>query len=301
MRRAFALVLGLALVVVAALGAAQVVRARLETSPQLRKGVARVASAQLGVELEVGALGVDLWPVGLRLVDAEVALPGGAQLELAATALQVEPGLLLLQGVPRVRAVSIDGPARLVAGALTLPGEIALELRPGESGEWSGEGRATLETGGTLIGSGRLDASGALRGELRLEGVEAAPFAVLIQDEDEAPAELAGLFDGELEPPRDGRPASLQLTSPAARIDVDPVRLDGPVALFVQLPRPASEPPARFAIDASKARVEYAGGPARATGDGASVQGRIVRRPEGGLRVEEIALKVNRFRGEMTR
>jgi hypothetical protein len=56
----------------------------------------------------------------------------------------------------------------------------------------------------------------------------------------------------------------------------------------------------RFALDASGARVEYAGNLAKASGQSASLTGRIVRSPDGGLRLEEVGLKVQRFRGEVS-
>ena len=88
-----------------------------------------------------------------------------------------------------------------------------------------------------------------------------------------------------------------------AEIRVGQASLDGPVALVAQLPvSPSSgDHGARFAIDASRARVENAGDIVQRAGRGASLVGRIVRDAHGRFRLEEVGLKVTSFEGEARR
>jgi hypothetical protein len=290
----------------------ELVRDRLEQSEALRQSLEGAVEAQLGAPLRAGPIEVLFWPAQLRLPAPVLELPAGARLALGETRVVLDVGSLL-RASARLEGVSVSGPARLTLAPLELAGELRVELRPGaESRGWSVDADGSLASGGRFRVRGVVDASRGFEGQVDLEDLNGEAFASLLASGPGEHARLVGVFRGRLELPASGEPPTLRLTSPQADILIPPVRLVGPVALVVELPAmdslSTSTPPApgsgavlapgRFAIDASDARVEYAGGLTEASGRGASVVGRVVRGSDGRLRVEEVALKIERFRGE---
>lgn len=298
MRRGLLAGLAVAVAGIAVLGGLELLRGRLARSERLRQSLEAATASQLGIRLEAGSLRVGLWPARLLLAQPDLAWRDGTRLSLSGVRVDVERAALL-GGVARVRSVALDGPARLRSPRLALAGSLRLELRPDPgSGAWTLDGRARLDGGGIVEVSGRVARGGGFEGGLRLDDVDGEPFASLLARGPEAPAFLRGRFDGRLEPGPGPALATLRLASPDAEIRVPPVRLTGPVALVARIPSSGAGPAGeRFAIDATRARVEYAGAMARGSGDGASVEGVLVRDADGRLRVEDVALRLQRFRG----
>lgn len=301
MRRALWAAVAVVALVAVALGGLVLLRGRLERSEGLRQSLEAAAASQLGVRLDAGPVRVGPWTARLRLARPELSWPDGRRLALSDVQLDVD-ARALLDGVARVRSVAAEGPARLELPRLALAGSLQLQLQPDPgSGAWRLEGRAVLDSGGVLEASGTLASAGAFEGELRLEGVDGAPFASLLARDPAAPASVRGRFDGRLEPGPAPAAATLRLRSEDAEIRIPPVRVAGPVALVARLPARGTGAGAaarqRFAIDATRARVEYAGAMARGTGDGASVEGWLARDADGGVRAEDVALRVQGFRG----
>jgi len=142
--------------------------------------------------------------------------------------------------------------------------------------------------------------AGGFAGEVVLDDVESAPFAPLLESEHSATPTLSGAYDGTLELAADA-PRVLRLASRKARVGIPPLSLEGPVALVAWLPGRAAdgEEPGRLRIDASGARVEYAGTRVHASGSGASVWARILRGADGRLRLDGVELHVEGFSGEL--
>lgn len=299
--RVLLLVLALSLSGVAGV---EVLRARLEQSGALRASLEGVARVQLGIVLRPGSIRVGFLPAGIRLRDASLELPGNARLVLGDVHIALDLGALL-EGEARLQGLSISGPARLVVRQLALDGDLDVDLRPGKGPHaWSLRADARLATGGTFAVLGGLADGGWFEGTVDLDGVAVEPFAVFLTSDRGEHPRLRGRYDGTFElPPVGGTLATLRLTSEAAEIRVGQAALVGPVALVAQLPvsLSSSDHGARFEIDATRARVEYAGGLVRGSGEGASLGGRIVRDLDGHLRLEEVGLKVTRFEGEARR
>ena len=288
--------------------ALELLRSRLESSQELRESLTGAVEAQLGAELVPGALSLHFLPASLVLDEAVLLFASGAQLELPVTRVLLDRGALL-RAQARLEAIELSGPARLRMDPLELAGSLRAKLVSGteeeseaEAGEgWHLDARLRLESGGTLSAAGPIDPVRGLIGDIRIEALEASPFAVLLGSDGEAAPELQGNFDGTLTLASESGPATLRLASAAALLNLSPLSLQGPVALVAELPAAGAGPSEhRFAVDASGARVEYVdgfakGGFAKASGRDASVEGQISRRPDGRLRVEGVRLKIQNF------
>lgn len=286
------------------MAALEVARGRLEESDALRESLAGAAAAQLGAELDPGPLEVGFWPARLHLESAVLVLSGGVRLELPPTRVEIDP-MPLLRGVASVRGLEVHGGARLRHRDGELAGTVAARVSPAAAASapgWVVDGEVALDSGGRLVARGSLGPGGRFAGTVEVEDVESAPFASFLSagGSPDGGTKLAGRYGGRLETPDVG-PATLRLTSADAVLDVPPLHVDGPVTLVAELPIAlASDPRAgRFAIDASQADVEYAGGVAKASGHGASLTGGIAREPDGRLRLEDVRLKVTRFEGQV--
>ncbi len=289
--------------------AALLLRVRLEASPALRDALVGAARAQLGVRFEPGEIRVCFRPGGLRLPRPVLELEDGARLALGETRIDVELASLLADR-PKIRGVRVTGDARLEgppapardpASVFGLAGDLELALSEvaGSPG-WSLQGALRPETGGTIDLLGQVDAQGFV-GEVTIEGVESAAFAPLLESGRSGTASLSGTYDGRFVRSA-GEPSVLRLASSGARIRIPPLSLEGPIALVAWLPANGDgQEPGRFQIDASRARVEYADAGTQASGSGVSIGGRIVPGAGGRLRLDEVALRVERFRGELTR
>jgi hypothetical protein len=295
--------IGLALAGVGSVVAVEALRARLEGSPRLHAAVSRAAEAQLGVILRPGPIEVRFVPPGLLLSGPTLslpgalpgALPGGVLFELPET--RVDSSLAdLLARRARFEGLSMSGLFRVVFRSLELTGDLRAELRSGSGpGVIALDAEATLDTGGRIVVDGRL-ASGRLDGDIRFEDLDGAPFAHLLRS-GEGDLEISGVFSGRLVLPTAGSPATVRLESSDAELRLPRFAITGPIALVAELP---DETGTRgFTVDASRARVEYAGAVTRAEGRGASVVGRIARARDGSLRLEDVALKIQQFRGEL--
>ncbi len=293
----------------AGVAAVQLLRTRLETSESLRGSLVAAVESQLGVRLDPGPLAVDFWPAGVTLSSPGVGLPGGGRIELPATRLDLDRGGLL-DGRAQLRSLrfvepgagSPARPARLERGGVALVGVLRGGLQPDPDGAgWRVDSTLALETGGSVALRGVASAAG-FRGSLEVDAVDGAPFEALLVSDRGEPARLRGRYSGRLELPAESPDApalaTLRLHSDAAEIRLPRLRLEGPVTLVAELPFETGEPRG-FAIDASRAQVEYAGARARARGDGASVEGRIARDDEGRWQLSEVALKIQGFRGEL--
>jgi hypothetical protein len=291
--------IGLALAGVGSVVAVEALRARLEGSPRLHAALSGAAEAQLGAILHPGPIEVRLVPPGLLLSGPTLslpgALPGGVLFELPET--RVDSSLAdLLARRARFEGLSMSGRSRVVFRSLELTGDLRAELRSGSGpGVIALDAEATLDTGGRIVVDGRL-ASGRLDGDIRFEDLDGAPFAHLLRS-GEGDLEISGVFSGRLVLPTAGSPATVRLESSDAELRLPRFAITGPIALVAELP---DETGTRgFAVDASRARVEYAGAVTRAEGRGASVVGRIARARDGSLRLEDVALKIQQFRGEL--
>jgi hypothetical protein len=280
----------------------EVVRSRLEQGGALRTSLEAAVRGQLGVGLRPGSIEVSFVPAQIRLRDAALDLPGNVKLVLGDVRCALALGALL-EGDARIQWLSISGPASLVHRQLRLDGELEVELRPGAAPHsWSLRAHAKLAEGGNVEASGGLLEGGAFEGTIDLEGVEVEPFAVYLASDRGRQPQLRGRYAGTFElPPAGGTLSTLRLASEAAEIHVAGASLVGPVALVAEIPVSlvSGDPDARFAIDATRARVEYAGVLVRGSARGASLGGRIVRDIDGRLRLEEVGLKVMRFEGEV--
>ncbi len=259
-------------------------------------------SSQLGVQLEAGDLEVSFWPARVRLAEPALALPARGRLTLGEAEIAVDLASLL-GGNARLLALRTFGPARIRYRRLELAGELRVLLEPAEAPlEWSLQADAAVASGGSFSLRGGLSSGGGFEGALELTEIESAPFASFLTSAEGERPKLAGRYSGNLELPQEGGGvATLRLASPDALLDVPPVRLEGPIALVAELPvaEASDESGGRFRIDATRARLDYAGGPAKASGQGASLGGRILREPGGGFRLEEVGLTVHRFQGQL--
>ena len=298
--------IGLVLAIAVLALAVELLRARLAGSEALRESLVGAAAAQLDVRLEPGPIDVQLRPPALLLASPVLELADGARVDLPATTVELAPGSLLA-GVARVTGVSMAGAARLRRERLELAGVVDGRLLPAaDAPGWSLEADVVLERGGRLALRGGVGASGGFVGEVALDEVEAAPFAVLLASDETGPPALRGSFDGRLLFAGADLPATLRIASAHADLALPPVSVSGPVALVAELPAataPAGPAGRRgFAIDASQARVEYlgeaAGGFTKASGRGASVEGSIVRESDGRLRLEDVSLRIQDFQAE---
>jgi len=283
----------------------ELLRWRLEGDPSLREGLEGAAASQLGASLTPGELRVELWPPGLRLAEPVLALAGGVRLELPETRIEADLGRLL-RGVADVRGLAVEGPFRLAYRGGRLEGRVSLVLRPGApSAAWQVDGEVEPDSGGRLAIDGELRDGGRFAGVVDVEHVESAPFSAFLSAEEERAGEpevrVSGRFSGRLDRSDPSGRASLRLTSDAALLSLPPVRLDGPVVLVAELPAEgvSEVAPGRLAVDATRARVDYAGSLAKASGRGASLTGGIVREPGGRLRLDDVRLQVSRFAGEI--
>ena len=203
-------------------------------------------------------------------------------------------------------------PAQLVVGAvppapgrgpragLELEGDLGLELERADTPRaWLLAARGRLGPDGRFSLRGDLTTAGEFDGEIELTDVESEAFGRLLQSPEGEPTTLDGRYSGRLVVSRASGSASLRLASPAARLDVPPLRLEGPVELDAQFPigEASDEGGGEFRIDASQARIVYAGGPARGSAGGGSLAGRISRDPDGGFRLEDVGLRVRGFQG----
>ena len=298
MRRA-----GLVLVALLAVSAVavEITRARLEGSDSVRASLEGAVSSQLGVALEAGDLEVSFWPAQVRLAEPALTLPGRGRLTLGEAEIAVDLASLL-GGNARLLALRIGGPARLRYRRLELGGDLRVELEPAEPPHaWSLEADGTVASGGSFSLRGGLSSGGGFEGTLELTETESEPFASFLKGAGGERPKLAGRYSGSLELSLDSGVATLRLASPQAILDVPPVRLEGPIALVAQFPmaEASDELGGRFRIDATRARVDYLGGPAQGSGRGGSLGGRILRDPGGGFRLEEVGLTVRRFRGQL--
>lgn len=297
-RTGLALAAALGISVLAALW----MRASLEESEALRESLEAAISSQLAVHLEAGELAVSFWPARLRLAKPVLVIPGRGRLTLGEAQIAVDRASLL-QGNVQMLALHLAGPALLEIDPLELAAELRLALEPGEASlAWRLEGDGTLASGGRFSLRGGFDSTGGFQGSLELTEAESGPFASLLTAAGGRPTKLAGRYSGSLElAGRDAGAVTLRLTSPDATLQLPPVRLQGPIALVAQLPVPQALDGSggRFRIDATRARVDYDGGPALASGQGGSVEGRILSAAGGGFRLEEVGLKVRRFRGRI--
>lgn len=291
---------GVTLLVVAVV-CIEVVGDRLAESDALRGGLERELSSELGVQLEVRDLAVSLWPASIRLSAPVLALPARGRLTLGEVEITVDLAALL-EGRARLRALRVQGPASLRAGELALAGELGIQLEPAESPlAWRLAAQGGVTSGGRFSLRGGLAAPGDFEGELDLADFESRPFGSLLRSAAGAPTELAGRYRGTLAVSRETGRASLRLSSPEALLDLPPLRLQGPLELDALFPiaEASEEAGGEFRIDASQARIAYAGGPARGSAGGGSVVGRISRDPDGGFRLEDVGLKVRGFRGQL--
>lgn len=289
--------------VVAAVGL-EAMRSGLERSEALRENIEAAAEAQLGTALRAGAIEVDFFPATLVLRGAVLELSGRTRVTLDETRVGVDLESLL-RGNARMRGLAVSGPARFEhpqLGSAALEGDLDLAIVPGAPPlDWALELEGRLASGGTFAAHGGFGAGGAFDGSIEISEVEGAPFAPFLTSDQGEPARLSGRFGGAFELARDGSLATLRLASARAEIALAPVVVRGPIALVAWLPgTSSSDGEGRFAIDASGARVEYAGGLAKASGQSASLTGRIVRAPNGGLQLEEVGLKVQKFQGEVS-
>ncbi len=291
---------GVALLVVAAV-CVEVVRDRLEGSDALRGGLELEISSQLGVQLEVRELGVSFWPAAVRLSAPVLVLPTRGRVTLGEVEIAVDP-VSLLQGHARLRALRLRGPANLRNAELELEGELWLELEPAEPPwVWRLAAKGSVLSGGHFSLRGGLTTAGNFEGEVELTDFESRPFGPLVQSAAGEPTAFAGRYSGMLAVSRETGSASLRLASPEARLEVPPIRLQGPVELDAWFPvvEASDEVGGEFRIDASQAHIVYAGGPARGSAGGGSLVGRISRDPGGGFRLEDVGLKVRGFRGQL--
>jgi hypothetical protein len=287
-------------VLLVGLASAAALRSRLSSSA-LRESLEATASAQLGIELESGELGLRLWPPVLELRAPVVELAGGVRLELAPARIEVALAPLL-DGVAEVRRLSLAGPARLVHRRGELAGQLVLELAPGAApGVWLLRAEAELRTGGRIAARGELGGGGRFAGSVEIEDVEATPFAAFLYGERGEAASASGRYRGRFEWSEPGLgPTTLRLASDETVLELAPVRLEGAVALQAELPASQVSDPGggRFELDATRARVDYAGSFAKASGRGASLRGGIVRESDR-IRLSDLRLKVLRFEGEV--
>ncbi len=295
------------LVLVALLGisivAVEIVRARLEGSNALRASLEGAVSSQLGVAVEVGDLEVSFWPAQVRLAEPALILPARGRLTLGSAAIAVDLASLL-RGDARPLALQTAGPARIRYRRLELDGELQVVLEPAEPPlAWSLQADGADASGGSFSLRGGLSSGGGFDGTLELTEIESEPFASFLTSAGSERPKLAGRYSGTLHLSRDGGGATLKLASPEALLEVPPIRLEGPIALVAQLPpaEASDELGGRFRIDATRARLDYAGGLAIGSGRGGSLGGRILREPGGGFRLEEVGLTVRRFEGELER
>ncbi len=306
LRGGVGVVLAIALVTVAVLGI-ELLRARLADSDALRESLIGAAASQLDARLEPGPVEVQFWPAALRLASPVLELADSSRVILPETTVALASGSLF-RGPARVTGASMSGPVTLQRGRLELSGLLDARLAPGESATgWTLDADVVLESGGRLELRGQLDPGGRFVGEVRLDAVNAAPFATLLSsDAAEHPA-LRGAFDGRLAFAGSDLPATLRIESPDADLALPPLSLSGPVALVAELPAVAAagaDGRRGFAVDASRARVDYVvgalgdGGFTKASGTGASVVGKIVREPDGRLRLEDVALRIRDFQAE---
>jgi hypothetical protein len=284
--------------------AVEVVRARLEGSDTLRASLEGAVSSQLGVAVEAGDLEVSFWPAQVRLAEPALILPARGRLTLGEASITVELASLL-KGNARLLALQIAGPARISTRRLELAGELRVVLEPAEPPlAWSLQAQGADASGGSFSVRGGLSSGGGFEGTVELTEIESEPFASFLTSAAGERPKLAGRYSGTLELSREGGGvATLTLASPEAFLDVPPVRLEGPIVLVAELPlaEASDEVGGRLRIDATRARVDYAGGPATGSGRGGSLGGRILREPGGGFRLEEVGLTIRRFQGEFER
>ena len=291
---------GVALLVAVAV-CVEVARERLEGSDALRRGLELEISSQLGVQLEVRDLSVSFWPASIRLSAPVLALPTRGRLTLGEVEIAVDP-VSLLEGRARLRALWLRGPATLRTGELELEGELWLELGPAEAPRvWSLAAKGSVTSGGRFSLRGGLTTAGDFEGEVELTDLESQPFGPLLQSAAGEPTALAGRYSGTLAVFRETGSARLRLASLEASLDVPPLHLHGPVELDALFPvaEASGEAGGEFRVDASHARVVYEGGPARGSAGGGSLVGRVLRDPGGGFRLEDVGLRVRRFRGQL--
>jgi hypothetical protein len=309
MRRGPIVVIVVAMGVLLALGlkfGLEVFRSRLEQSDALRQSLVAAVEAQLGVGFEPGPIEVRFRPTGLRLAAPVLQLAGGVRLALPETDVSLASGELL-EGRARLEAVSMSGPAGLQLESLELRGALTAQLRadPAASG-WLLEADARLDSGGLLSTRGRVESNSRFQGEISIDELNVAPFAALLASDQQETPRLDGAFSGKLELGEEGKPATLRLASPQAELQLPPIVLQGPVAFVAELPGPGDASSRRFAVDASRALVDYSGsglggGFTRASGQGASVEGNVVRKVDGRLGIEAVALKIQNFQAERRR
>jgi hypothetical protein len=298
MRRAGLVLVALLLVSAAALEA---LRARLESSDSLREGFEAAVLSQLGMQLVAGAFEVSFWPPRLRLAEPVLVIPAWGHLALGPVESEVDLASWL-KGNLRLLALRARGPARIRLGGLALDAELSLELEQAERPlAWSLQAEGALTHGGSFSLGGGWSSLGGFEGVLELTEIESAPFAPFLKGDGGEPAALSGRYSGSLELARDSGWARLRLASPEAHLDISGLRLQGPIALVAQLPAAerSTQAGGRFQIDATRARIDYVGGPAQGAARGGSLAGRILRSPQGGFRLEEVGLTLRRFRGQL--
>jgi hypothetical protein len=230
------------------------------------------------LRLRRGAAGLELpRPAARAGAPSEAAAPAAP---LGLRGLELRDARLLLEDVaiaPPVTWELRDVQARLRGRAPEAPVRV--------------EASFALASGGRARVEGEASAAGDLDLELELEDVVLDPVAPYLDES----ARVAGTVSGTLElagpAPRPSR-LSAHLVLRDGDVRLDQVSLRGPLRLEAELSRGSASPEGRFDVDATDAELVVGGAFRKPPGTSATVRGRLVGRPGGGLGVDDVVLRV---------
>jgi len=161
------------------------------------------------------------------------------------------------------------------------------------------EAKAALASGGGLQLRGTATLGGELDAELELDGVDLAPLRPYLKQAGELAGDLSGTLRASgpaAEPSAIGAELSLR----DGRVALGEVALRGPLSLKADLTGGLGAPQGPFEVDASEAELRYGEAFHKPAGRAATLQGRLVTRPDGSLGVDGAALGLHDLRAQLS-
>lgn len=152
-----------------------------------------------------------------------------------------------------------------------------------------------LASGGNINATGNAILGGNLDIEADIRGLVMAPLLSYI----DAGPDLAGTLTGKVgvRGPAD-RPTEFQVdvTIADGRLALDDLKLAGPVSVEADISGGSDSPQGTFAIDATRAHVNYGKSFVKPPGDTATVTGKVTSSSDGRLAFEDVRTQIRNFR-----